>query len=301
MIIFFTDLHCQENEPHREACLSFLDNLYKNHKDDTIICGGDLFHQSSHHHNLVYDVLEKIKKFKDFRIVVGNHEISRKLGNILLPLKHHSNITIYDEQKEDVIEGISFIFLPSKPHKEKIYEQINGIWDYSISHFEPIQESFINEGIELKFKTNVCHLFGHIHKHNEYKDNHNNNILIAGSCISTRYGEQDWKKYYYILHKDKYEKILIKETFTYEDIEYGNFPINKNNILNIKNAPSFDSVYDLYKDYYIRKEGIEINRVQNNSITIVETTNLKDTFNKWSNENKIPLEIVNCFNKYYCI
>jgi len=276
MIIFCGDLHCKEESPFRESSLNFLNWLYDNYKDATIIQGGDLFDSSSHHHDLVFEVISIISKFKDFRILSGNHGISHRLGHILKPFDNYPNITVYNELSEVEIEGIKFIILPFKRSESDlhVYREIKGVWDYSLSHLTPIQESFGDEGIELSFKPRVAHVFAHIHRHREYTDNFGNNCLIAGSVVNTRHGEQDWGKYIFELSKNSYKKIEVPQLFTYENIEFGEFPENKNNILNIFNAPDKDSASELYKDYHIRDSGIAIKDAQNSN-------NVKDiNFNK---------------------
>jgi len=301
MIIFFGDLHCQEKEPHRTACLDFLDYLYKNFNHCTILCGGDLFHQSSHNHRLVDSVIERISKFNDFRIISGNHDQSRRLSNILLPFRHYDGITIYSERTEFEIEDIKFIALPSKPGYEKEYENIEGTWDYSLCHFEPIQKSFNSTGIELKFKVNTAHIFAHIHEYDEYIDNFGNKVLISGSVVSTRYGEQDWEKNLYEITKEGFKKQSIPQMFTYQTLNYGEFPENKNNILNVINAPSVPAVWEKYKDYFIRRDGIQVLRTENESElkdVVFESGNIIDKFNRYATEKSIPLEIVSCANQY---
>ena len=175
-IIAVGDIQIQNQDPFRNSALKFLQWLLDNHKEDTILQIGDFFDKSSIHHDLVDKILEILIQFKDFRIASGNHDMSDRLGNILLPLRHHKNLTIYTKQTEFEIDGISFIVLPSLSYNEKEeYEKIEGTWDYSLCHFTPIQEAYGEEGIELKFKTNVAHLFAHIHRHREFVDNFGNN------------------------------------------------------------------------------------------------------------------------------
>jgi hypothetical protein len=292
-IIFVADIHCQNKNPHRTATLDFLKWLLENYKEDIIISGGDIFDKSSIHHDLVDEVVSILKQFKDFRIVAGNHEISSKLGNILKPLRHHNNIIIYYEKTEFEIDEIKFIALPSSESKEKSYEQIQGTWDYSLCHFMPIQESFGNGGIELKFKVNVAHLFAHVHRHREFTDNFGNKVLIGGSVVNYRYGEQDWEKNIYRIDKNGYEKIKVPQFFTYETIEFGQEPSNPNNIINIKNATSWEAVHERYKNCYIREEGIEYIKTDNTiqiENTTFEDSTLKQKFKFFAVDRGLPEE-----------
>jgi len=296
-IIYCGDIQIQNKEPYKSSCLSFLTWLLENYKDDIILQGGDLFDKSSMNHDIVDNVIEIITKFKDFRIISGNHEISDKMGNILKPLRHHRNIKIYYEKTEFEIEGIKFIALPSLNHHEKEYGNIQGSWDYSLCHFEPIQESFNNSGIELKFK--ATHLFSHIHRYREFIDNFKNKVLIAGSVINYRYGEQDWEKNIYKITKEKYEKIKVPFYFTYETLEYGQMPSNKNNILHIKNVPSWEALYKIYKEYNIREEGIEFIKTENDiklDSTEFESSDLKQKFSIFAVDKGLTKEVSDlCF------
>jgi hypothetical protein len=258
MIIFVGDLHCKEESPYRESCISFLNWLYDNYGDATILHGGDLFDSSSHHHDLVHEVVTIVSKFKDFRIITGNHDRSGRLGNIIKPFSNYKNITVYEKKEEVSIEGIDFLILPYRKADLPEYSSIEGVWDYSLSHITPIQEAFGDEGTELRFKARVAHVFAHIHRYRKYVDNFGNNCLIAGSVVNTRYGEQDWEKNIYVIQKHEYIRVPVPQTFTYETIEFGSFPINPSNILNIVNAPDKNSVFNVYKNYHIRESGIEI-------------------------------------------
>jgi hypothetical protein len=294
-IIVVGDIQIQNQEPQRSSCLKFLQWLLENHKDDTILQAGDFFDKSSIHHNLTDEVLEILMQFKDFRILSGNHDFSDRLGNILKPWRHYNNITIYTKQTEFEIDGISFIVLPSLPYNEKEeYEKIEGQWDYSICHFTPIQEAFGGEGIELKFKTNIAHLFAHIHRHREFIDNFGNKALITGSVINYRYGEQEWEKNIYKITKEGYEKIKVPFFFTYETLEFGQEPSDPNNILNIKEVPSWEELHKKYGNYNIRREGLEFIQTEEN-LTFdrkeFEHSDLAQKFNIFSIDAGIPKNV----------
>jgi len=263
-IIYVGDIHGREKNPFKKASIDFLTWLYENHKEDTIIQGGDLFDASSHHHSFINEIVKVLKKFKDFRVVTGNHDQSRRLGSILKPLQNYNNITIYEEETDVEIEGIHFKILPyitSFKNYGSIETEEDKEIDYSLSHFTPIQEAWGDEGVELKFKVKVAHIFSHIHRHREFKDRFDNQVLISGAAINTRFGEQDWEKNIFKIEKTEYTKIPVPQTFTYETIEFGEEPESKNNILNIKNAPSYKDVYDRYNNYFVRETGVELSKV----------------------------------------
>ena len=154
-------------------------------------------------------------------------------------------------------------------------EDANLIFDNSKISFENIKNSYI--------------IYGHYHIQKDiYEDENYNKHHIIGVPIETRNGENQKHKIIYI--KDTLQEISLPLYFTFENIQYGEFPKNKNNILNIKNAPSLKAVYELYKGYYIREEGIEINRSQ--SLEIDDITNKQHkSFNEITLQEKFKLFI----------
>lgn len=281
LIIYVGDSQVTEKQPLKQAVIEFWTWLYSSFPNATIIHGGDFFECSSHHHELVHQMLELILKFKKFILVTGNHDVSYMKGNILKPFQLHTNIIVYEQKTIFEENGIKFIALPHINYKEKVYEEItneeigNDI-DYSICHFEPIQESFDKKsGVELQFKVNTAHIFSHIHRHREFIDNFGNKVLIAGGVVPIKNGEEDWEKNVYIIKKGSYEKIKVPQYFTYETIEYGETPSKDTNILNVIEAPSKQAVYEMYKKYNIRQEGIKLKRtdVNKKQLTIEDVKN----------------------------
>jgi hypothetical protein len=297
--ILIGDIHCKEKQPFKNASIDFLNWILQNFKNDIIIQGGDFFDSSSHHHKYIDEILQILSQFKDFRIINGNHDQSQRLGSILLPFRQHKNITIYDEVSEINVDGINILILPYR-HNYKEYESIeieDYKFDYSISHITPIQEQFSNEGIELKFKVNVAHLYNHIHRYREFIDNYGNASLITGSIMDTRYGEQDWEKNIYRIHKNNYEKINVPFFFTHETLNYGDIPTNKTNILNIINAPSKKLVYEMYKDYFIRDNGIELLRTEitkDDYKQQFEKSNILQKFQQYAQDKGLSQEVLEC-------
>lgn len=302
MIIYVGDSQISEKEPLKQGVVTFWDWLYSTYPDATIIHGGDFFEKSNHHHSLVDQMLGIILKFKDIHIVVGNHDKSQTFGCILETFKRHPNIKVYDDLTFFKVEGINFIALPYKGSKNKEYENIKNESlieevDYSVCHFEPIQESFNKQtGVELKFNPKIAHIFSHIHRHREFIDNYGNKVLIAGGVVPIKNGEQDWEKNVYVLEKKGYSKIKVPQIFTYETIEYGSFPANKNNILNVIKAPSVPSVHSMYKDYYIREEGIELlideTQYEGDSVFEFNAEDNKKSFVEYGKEKGVRKEIV---------
>jgi len=128
---------------------------------------------------------------------------------------------------------------------------------------------------------------------------HNNNHYVIGVPLPTRYGEHEHEHVIYEI-TDHIEKIKVPNYFTYEDIEYGEMPNNKNNIYNIKNAPSHQLVKSTYKDYYIRDEGIEyIENEEELKDVVIDENSLIDECNVYAKEEQIPTETLNICNEYF--
>lgn len=260
-IIYIADLHLKENEPYASAGINLLEYLLKEYNDCIIIQGGDLFDSSRHSHDFVYKVSKILLQFNDLRLLTGNHDQSYALGSILKSLKLHKNITVYDKIEKINIEGIDFQIIPFQYGKFKeTCEAITEDCDYSLSHLMPIQEAFNNEGIDLKFKANVAHIFAHVHRYKKFSDNHGNKCLIAGISMVSRNGEEEWQNNVYELTKEKYVKIPLPKFMDIKTITYGEEISAKNIVYNIQNAPDINSVYLMYPHDCIRRDGITLSK-----------------------------------------
>jgi hypothetical protein len=255
----------------------------------------------------VYDkVISYLLQFKEVHIVTGNHDRSDQIGNSLLPLKHFRTIYVYEDVVEVYIEGILFLMLPFQGlDKMKEYPSIKKEYDYVVTHIAPPGTSWGIGEIDLNLTVKKAIINGHIHNYKTWKDKLGNTQYLIGTPQCTRNLEQkDERKGIEINCKTKdYTLIDLPVFYTIEDIEYGNEPTSKNNLLNIKNAPSVVAVYEKYKGYNIRHEGIQILRTAS---TLSSLDELKETtksqlvqkVNKFYAEKKPPLEIQECINKY---
>ena len=262
-MIILGDLQADEKQPHRQAVLDLFDWLYEKYPHEIYVQVGDFFDSSACPNDVRDEVLEKILKFKEFHILTGNHDKSSKSKNILLPFRHHKNIFIYDNKDEVTIDNYKCLMVPYQRSVEKVkeYEKYNFSGDLIFSHFFHPKKSFNNvEAIDLSSMKSRYYIYGHDHTHAIINDNH----IIMGCVIPASQGEINNS----LLQIKQNELSFIEHPawFEYEDVKYGEQPKNKNNILNIKNAPSIDSCYDLYKDCYIRDEGISF--AQNNDINL---------------------------------
>ena len=65
-MIIIGDLHFKNKEPFKSSLFSFLDWIYENYKDETIIQLGDLFDTSSPHNEIEEQVLQKLIRYLSY-------------------------------------------------------------------------------------------------------------------------------------------------------------------------------------------------------------------------------------------
>lgn len=251
-MIILGDLQADEKQPHRQAVLNLFDWLYEKYPNEIIVQVGDFFDSSACPNDVRDEVLEKILRFKEFHILTGNHDKSSKSKNILLPFRHHKNIFIYNNIQEVEIDYHKCLMIPYQRSVEKVkeYEKYKFEGDIIFSHFFHPKKSFNNvEAIDLSNMKAKYYIYGHDHTYATI-----GNHIITGCIIPASQGQIN--NSLIRIHHKELSYIEHPIWFEYEDVVYGEQPKSKNNIINIKNAPSIDSCYDLYKDYYIRDEGI---------------------------------------------
>lgn len=295
-MIVISDLHIKKIEPFYSSIKQFLNYIADTYPEDEVVQLGDLFDTSTMHSNVIYEIINILKRFKKIHILQGNHDISRRMGLITQPLNHYDNIIVYDKMAEVEIEGFTCLMLPWVYNAKELYEQIKWIGNYCFAHVTNMEDSFNGEYVDLS-KVEACRIYGHTHT----KRDLNENGYVMGVNIPTRNLEISNPFIRIEREEDIFEFIESPKYFEYQSLNYGEFPENKNNILNIKNAPSYPSVYETYKDYYIRKEGIEILRTENDvniETTNFEAGNIVDKFNKYSKDKEISKEINNCAIRY---
>lgn len=293
MIIHINDLHIKNQQPFLNGNRELFKWLIENYKDETLIIGGDLWDTSNPFAENEAEFIGYIKQFKQVFINVGNHDQSRRSGNSLLHLSHHDNITVFSKKAEIEIEGLKCLFLPYIHNMKEEYENIEWNGDYCFIHGENIEDSFGETGLILK-GIKAEQIFSHIHMKKEYKNRH-----VPGVAIPSR--NLEINNPIITIDNGKISYIDHPIWFEYQDINYGEFPENKNNILNIKAAPSYPSVWEMYKDYYVRKEGIEIIRTENDTNIITtefEAGDIVDKFNLYAKEKELSKEVSDCANRY---
>jgi len=288
-MLIIGDLHLKNKEPFLSSQQNLLQFIEQKYPDEILIFLGDIFDNSSPHWE-VYKIFKQFlitHKNKIF-LLTGNHDFSRIKGNVLQPFTLLSNVIVIDNIVNIEIENKKCLFIPFIQSQYE-YNNLKGQFDYIFCHVTPGRYQFYNEGVSFENIKNSYIIYGHYHIQKDiYEDENYNKHHIIGVPIETRNGENQKHKIIHI--KDTLQEISLPLYFTFENIQYGEFPKNKNNILNIKNAPSLKAVYELYKGYYIREEGIEINKSQ--SLEIDDITNKQHkSFNEITLQEKFKLFI----------
>lgn len=292
-MVVISDLHIKSSEPHLNAIRELFDFIEKNYDDEVIVQLGDFFDTSAIHHGIVEEFIDRTKRVgKHWYILTGNHDKSYIKGNILSPLKHYDHLTVVEDKTELRIEGCSCLFLPYVHNAKEVYKDLSWSGDFCFAHITNEEDAFADEGVNTD-KIDAFQVFGHTHTYKKYKDGK----IVLGVPLPTRNGELV-NKLMCIKSKIDVQMIDHNVTFSYQDINYNEFPENKNNILNVKLAPSRDLVYEVYKGYYIRNEGIELLRTEDNISNDIrkefEESNTVEKFITWSEEKQLTKEVKEC-------
>lgn len=304
------DIHFKTDpKPFHDGLMElFHDYLIPNYSNNKLILTGDVLDSASKVRWEMYnEIINIFQKFNEVHIVVGNHDFSDTVGNALKPFTKLSNVSIYEKESEAVIDGLNFLFLPHQnlEYMQKTYTDYEWVGDYCVTHVAPPNTNFgIGEITLNKVKTSKAIIHGHIHNYSEFIDHNSNVNIIIGVPQTTRNLEQGFvKQICNIDNTGSFALTELPEYYTIEDVQYGEFPTNKNNLLNILNAPSKKSVYDLYKDYNIRMEGIEcvvsddmpisLSQLQDRNSSLLESK-----ISKFYTEREVDNDAQNCINSY---
>ena len=311
-IIVIGDIHFKtEPKPFHDGLMKlFYEHLIPEYGNCKIILTGDVLDSASKVRWDLYDEMINIfSKFKEVHINLGNHDYSDTVGNSLKPLNRLSNIQIYDKETEVEINGLKFLFLPYQhlDYMQKVYTNYKWEGDYVITHIAPPNTSFgIGEIALMDIKVNYAIIHGHIHTHSKFSDTNNNMNIILGVPQTTRNLEQNAIKHICLIDTNKgdYQLKQLPIYFTIQDIEYGEFPENRNNLLNIKNAPSKKAVFDMYKEYFIRLEGIECKVSEDMPIDLLQLQEKNDSLleakiSSFYLKKEVSNDVQNCINSYY--
>lgn len=296
--IIISDLHLKKSEAHLYGINKFLEWIYDNYKDCRIIQLGDLFDSSSPHADLVNISLNHMLKFKEWHIIEGNHDKSRRLGSAIRHLNYHRSIHIHHEKTEVELDGLKFLFLPYIHKAKEEYSNIEWKGDYCLAHITNMEDAFNeNDGVDTS-KIDAIQIFGHTHTQHIINDRK----IVLGVPVPTRNLEKT-NSIIKIKEDGSYELIDVPVFFEYENINFGEEPKSKHNILNISNAPSVPSVYEKYKGYHIRRRGIVLDRKKDNTLSIendnFEKMSLKNKFLFFGKERLISEDLINIMSPYF--
>lgn len=295
------DLHIKNKSPFLSAIKYFFEWLDKDYPDEDIIFLGDEWDTSSP----MWECFSLFTNFASKRKVIilgGNHTYSTKKGSILEGLLDFKNITTILEPT--IIDNNLFLPYLSIDNK-KFYENEFNIerknFNYIFTHLTPKEVSFGNEGVDFD-KLNLTGVFihGHIHFQKNWLDNKGNIHIVLGVPIPTRHLEEKQEHRIIKIEKDLGRiEIKVPQYFTYETLEFGKMPSNPNNILNIKQTPSPEELYKTYKGYYIREDGVEFIKTENDlsfEKSEFENSDLKKKFNIFMIDKGLSKEVSNkCF------
>ena len=291
MIINIGDLHGKNKQPYKKTFVSFLEMIRDTYPNDAKIFYGDGLDSSSPHNEVRYYIEKLLSEMGEVYIFGGNHDQSRKMGNGLLPLKTHKNITLIEEVTELTIEGHSFLFIPFKENAQEEYEQLTGTYDFVATHITPLECAFNDEGVQLNLDATFIH--GHTHMQTDFTDKNGRQHYVLGVPYPTRNGENQEHRIGLIGNDKKvtFEKVPIY--FQHETIKYGEMPSNDDNVINVIDAPDKQSVLEMYSKFYIREAGIELKRDDSEIKSIdVSTNSIKPLFSELCEEKSIKKEVV---------
>lgn len=300
-ILLLGDTHLNRKEHRIKAFHKYIDYLIERYSDYTLIQMGDLFDTANTPYNIVRDAAAKLNKFKSVIILTGNHDYNHSMRNSLLQVDAYENIRIID--KVTVIDDMIFMPYPNLKEERNELENLTGKYEYGFGHVTTATNRFY-EGEEINFNANLVidtFFTGHIHDAMEIYEKHDNgwqtNLVVVGVPYPTRNGEQDFKKRVIEIKSAKYQSINLPELHTIEDVTYGNEPDNKDNVLNIKDAPSIPAAKDFYQNYYVRLIELKKDDSKKENEKLNEATSLAESivekYKVYADEKELEEKVVN--------
>jgi hypothetical protein len=224
-------------------------------------------------------------------ILEGNHTLSKAKGSAIESFSLLDNVFVYREETEVVIENQNCLMLPFT-YDYKNFQELEGKYDFIFTHLMPKETQFADEGVSFpKIKGTFIH--GHNHIQSEFFDSYGNQHYVLGTPYATRHLEDQNHKIFEIYNK-YIETIKVPIYFQHETISYEEVPTNKNNILNVIDAPNKKLVYEKYKEYYIRDAGIKLLRTENTENTFkqeFEKATILEKFKKYSVDKVLSKEV----------
>jgi predicted phosphodiesterase len=303
MLTFISDLHYKSTQPYKKSIDKFMEEVViPKYKDVPLIFLGDEIDSGSPKYELVHHFISYLQNFKEVYLLKGNHTNHYHNGSLQFVYAHLSNVVVIDEQTTLEIDGKKVLFLPYTKNPEEDYSNISQEEHFDICcyHLHSLQSDEFGEKIDLSYINADLFIEGHSHNHKIYEDSKKRDVVIPGVILPSRHGE----KYGNIVEIEgktsEYKLIEVPKYFEYENVEYPNLPSHKDNIINVLNAPSIESVYDTYKDCYIRDTGITIKYGEEEVEEDSEYMNndLKKEFSTYCELEKKPKSILNKGLKY---
>lgn len=305
MSILIGDVHWDKSSdsPYNRGLRKLFGWLVEEFKHEIWIQSGDYFDSARPNWDVYNEAVGFLLNPDRVILLDGNHDKSKNIGSCLQSLNLHSNIEVYNNKTEIKIGKQTWLILPDLYSSEamKEYENIEEEFDFGIGHIAPIGTNFGKDEIDLKCKFRKAMFYGHIHIPMRTKSK---NHIIIGVPQPTRNGEQHHQPVIYNIDDDtgEYKKIDVPKFMTIENIKYDEEPFSKDNIINVVNAPSIQSVRDRYQGYNIREEGIEL--ALDSTETIENKINnfsedLEGKFTSWSIIEEIEKEYQDCIFEYF--
>lgn len=290
-MLIISDLHLKSSEPYASSQIKLLNYLKEKYSNEILIFLGDVADSTSIH----WEMFQQFALFLNSRteatyILQGNHDRRAGRGSVIQGLSGIKNVNCIFTKTESKIEGKSCLFLPYEIYDKPI------VWkgDYMFAHLTPKEESFGNEGFDSSKIECEYEFYGHIHTKSIHGRKH-----TCGVPIPTRNLEVCNPQ---ILITDGVMTYVdLPHFLEIQDIDYGvdvNI-LNKDFLYNVINAPSKNSVYEKYKEFYIREEGIEVVCTEKEEEKIdFDKLSLKEHFKIFSNDNNLTKEIFDCGISY---
>ena len=301
-MVIIGDVHWKDSIPYKNGLIKLFNWLVEKYKNETIIFTGDYFDSCNLNFETYNTGIDYALAFKQTFIISGNHESNdKRKKNCLIPFtnKFPNLHIILDEPIIKSIEGKNILLIPfTKKIKElesKLQDFKNKQIDLIICHQSPIGDNMGHEEIDLTdFKADV--IYGHIHSFKQRSFDYKH--VIIGVPQTTRELEQNINKYI-IEYTDKIDIKEIPTFFDIQTIEYGE-TAKEGYLLNVKNAPSIESVYTLYPEKYIRNDGISIVQTEIEEIKIEDAElDIKELWINFCIESKESKEFLDFTLTYF--
>lgn len=321
MLVNLGDVHFRDDHPWNiKVCQDFLE-WYKtwplNNENNDLLLAGDLVEKNLLSGLVAYflELFWTYTKFRSMHICVGNHDL--KIVNNRPQLayefyKNKSNVFIYSEATEVVIDGKKVLFLPYYTDQNKYgylmseyYSNIStnplftNDYDLVIGHFSGLDAGFEGSTDVVKNldKINTKKLcLGHIHTRNL-----NPNVYI-GSIFAGKKGENDYTRAAWYLDGDTWKEDPLPIFNEFLVVSYPNtLPESQalTPIYTVLNCGSELVAKEKYGDIFIRR--ISVDMIDSVTKTLsefdeqflsVKSMNKAELFDAFLKTRDIPTDVV---------